>query len=61
MLDDALTQKRAAQSLAEGPPVLAACLAHLDAGGHWARSDGPVAAFTAAAAEVCLFGLSPEK
>ena len=40
------------QSLAEGPPVLAAVLAHLDAGHHWARPGGLVAAIAAAAAEV---------
>lgn len=41
-----------AQSLAEGPPVLAAVLAHLDVGHHWARPGGLVAAIAAAAAEV---------
>lgn len=40
------------QSLAEGPPVLAAVLAHLDAGHHWARPGGSVAAIAAAAAQV---------
>ena len=40
------------QSLAEGPPMLAAVLAHLDAGHHWARPGGLVGAIAAVAAEV---------
>ena len=43
---------RAWQGLAEGPPVLAAVLAHLDAGQQWARPGGLAAAVAAAAAEV---------
>ena len=44
---------RLRQGLAEGPPVLAAVLAHLDAGRQWARPGGLAAAVAAAAAEVC--------
>lgn len=47
------------QSLAEGPPVLAAVLARLDVGRHWARPGGLVGAIAAVASEVLCTAALP--